>query len=50
MGHHYHVGLVARLTEGGNFDQRLNDVGTMEAIGMDIYSIIDGGARPRTSR
>ena len=46
MGHHYHVGLVARLAEGGNFDQRLNDVGTMEAIGMDIYSIIDGARGP----
>ena len=46
MGHHYHVGLVARLTEQNNLDQRLNDVGTMEAIGMDIYSIIDGARGP----
>ena len=46
MGHHYHMGLVARLGEKGNFDQRLNDVGTMEAIGMDIYSIIDGARGP----
>ena len=46
MGHHYHAGLVARLAEQNNFDQRLNDIGTMEAIGMDIYSIIDGARGP----
>ena len=46
MGHHYHVGLVARLGDEGSFDQRLNDVGTMKAIGMDIYSIIDGARGP----
>ena len=46
MGHHYHVGLVARLGDEGSFDQRLNDMGTMEAIGMDIYSIIDGARGP----
>ena len=46
MGHHYHVGLVARLGEEGNFDQRLNDIGTMEAIGVDIYSVIDGARGP----
>ncbi|MGI9174976.1 MAG: hypothetical protein ACR2GR_06625, partial [Rhodothermales bacterium] len=46
MGHHYHVGLVERLGEKGGFDQRLNDVATMKAIGMDIYSIIDGARGP----
>ena len=46
MGHHYHVGLVRRLREGGGFDQRLNDVATMRAIGVDIYSVIDGVRGP----
>lgn len=46
MGHHYHVGLVARLRERGSFDYRLNDVETMEAIGVDIYGVIDGARGP----
>ena len=46
MGHHYHVGLVDRLRKAGSFDQRINDVATMQGIGMDIYSIIDGARGP----
>jgi hypothetical protein len=46
MGHHYHVGLVARLRERGGFDHRLNDVATMKAIGVDIYGVIDGVRGP----
>ncbi len=46
MGHHYHVGLVRRLKEKGGFDQRLNDISTMKAIGVDIFSIIDGVRGP----
>ena len=46
MGHHYHVGLVRRLEEAGGLDHRLNDVGTMEAVGVDIYGVIDGARGP----
>lgn len=46
MGHHYHVGLVKRLKELGNFDQRLNDISTMKSVGVDIYSIVDGARGP----
>ena len=46
MGHHYHVGLVARLTKRGGFDHRLNDVETMQAVGVDIYGVIDGARGP----
>jgi hypothetical protein len=46
MGHHYHVGMVARLQEIGNFDQQLNDVGTMKGVGVDIFSVIDGARGP----
>jgi len=46
MGHHYHVGLVRRLKELGGFDQRINDIATMQGIGVDIFSIIDGVRGP----
>jgi hypothetical protein len=46
MGHHYHVGLVRRLKEIGSFDQRINDVGTMRGVGIDIFSVIDGARGP----
>ena len=46
MGHHYHVGLVQRLHQRGGFDQRLNDVATMKAIGVNIYGVIDGVRGP----
>ncbi len=46
MGHHYHVGMVARLKELGGIDQRLNDVETMKAIGVNIYGVIDGVRGP----
>lgn len=46
MGHHYHVGLVKRLQEKGSFDQRLNDIATMKAVGVDIYGVIDGARGP----
>ena len=43
MGSHYHVGLVPRLREIGGLDNRLNDVESMKAVGVNIYGIIDGG-------
>ena len=46
MGHHYHVGLVQRLGEMGGLDQRINDVATMKAVGVDIYGVIDGARGP----
>lgn len=46
MGHHYHVGMVKRLQAMGGFDQRLNDISTMKALGVDIYSVIDGARGP----
>ena len=46
MGHHYHAGLVKRLRQRGGFDQRLNDIATMKAIGVDIYGVIDGARGP----
>ncbi len=46
MGHHYHVGLVKRLRQRGGFDQRLNDIATMKAIGVNIYGVIDGVRGP----
>ena len=46
MGHHYHVGLVKRLKELGGFDRRLNDLAAIEAVGIDIFSIIDGARGP----
>ncbi len=46
MGHHYHVGLVKRLKEYRSFDQRINDISAMKAIGVDIFSIIDGARGP----
>ena len=42
MGSHYHVGMVPRLKESGSLDNRLNDVESMKAIGVNIYGIIDG--------
>ena len=42
MGSHYHVGMVPRLKETGSLDNRLNDVESMKAIGVNIYGIIDG--------
>jgi hypothetical protein len=42
MGSHYHVGMVPRLKESGSLDDRLNDVESMKAIGVNIYGIIDG--------
>lgn len=42
MGSHYHVGIVPRLKETGSLDNRLNDVESMKAIGVNIYGIIDG--------
>ncbi len=46
MGHHYHVGMVARLNKLSGIDKRLNDVETMKGIGVDIYSVIDGVRGP----
>jgi hypothetical protein len=46
MGHHYHVGLVKRLTEHGGFDYRLNDIESMKAIGVNVYGVIDGVRGP----
>jgi hypothetical protein len=42
MGSHYHVGMVPRLKETGSLDNRLNDVDSMKAVGVNIYGIIDG--------
>jgi hypothetical protein len=42
MGSHYHVGMVPRLEESGSLDNRLNDVESMKAVGVNIYGIIDG--------
>jgi hypothetical protein len=42
MGSHYHVGIVPRLKELGSLDDRLNDVESMKAVGVNIYGIIDG--------
>jgi len=42
MGSHYHVGMVPRLKESGSLDDRLNDVESMKAVGVNIYGIIDG--------
>ena len=42
MGSHYHVGIVPRLKETGSLDNRLNDVESMKAAGVNIYGIIDG--------
>lgn len=46
MGSHYHVGMVKRLEEKGGLDQRLNDIGTMKGVGVDIYGVIDGVRGP----
>ena len=41
MGSHYHAGLVERLHESGGLDNRLNDVESAKAIGINIFGIID---------
>lgn len=46
MGHHYHVGLVKRLKEKGGNHNRLNDIGSVKSIGIDIFSVIDGARGP----
>jgi hypothetical protein len=46
MGHHYHVGLVKRLKNKGGYHNRLNDIGSIKAIGIDIFSVIDGARGP----
>ena len=46
MGSHYHVGMVRRLEESGSLDDRLNDVESAKAIGINIFGVIDG-ARAR---
>ena len=43
MGSHYHVGMVKRLKESGSLDNRLNDVESAKAIGINIFGVIDGG-------
>jgi hypothetical protein len=42
MGSHYHVGLVPRLKEAGSLDDRLNDVESLKAVGINIFGVIDG--------
>lgn len=42
MGSHYHVGLVPRLEESGGLDNRLNDVESLKAVGINIFGVIDG--------
>jgi hypothetical protein len=41
MGQHYHVGLVRRLKESGSLDNRLNDIESIKAAGINIFGIID---------
>jgi len=43
MGSHYHVGMVRRLEESGSLDNRLNDVESIKAVGINIFGVIDGG-------
>jgi hypothetical protein len=42
MGSHYHVGMVPRLKESGSLNNRLNDVESLKAIGINIFGVIDG--------
>jgi hypothetical protein len=42
MGSHYHVGMVPRLKESGSLDNRLNDVESAKALGINIFGVIDG--------
>src|SRR5207244_12527158 len=42
MGSHYHVGLVPRLKASGSLDDRLNDVESLKAVGINIFGVIDG--------
>jgi hypothetical protein len=42
MGSHYHVGLVPRLKDAGSLDDRLNDVESLKAVGINIFGVIDG--------
>ncbi len=46
MGSHYHVGMVPRLKQSGSLDNRLNDVESAKAVGINIFGVIDG-ARAR---
>lgn len=46
MGSHFHVGMVPRLKESGSLDNRLNDVESAKAVGINIFGVIDG-ARAR---
>jgi hypothetical protein len=48
MGSHYHVGMVPRLKESGSLDNRLNDVESAKALGINIFGVIDG-ARGRST-
>ncbi len=48
MGSHYHVGMVPRLKESGSLDNRLNDVESAKAVGINIFGVIDG-ARARAT-
>jgi hypothetical protein len=47
MGSHYHVGMVPRLKETGSRDNRLNDVESAKAIGINIFGVIDGARAGR---
>jgi len=49
MGSHYHVGMVPRLKESGSLDNRLNDVESAKAVGINIFGVIDGGRGARDS-
>ena len=42
MGSHYHVGMVPRLKESGSLNNRLNDVESLKALGINIFGVIDG--------
>lgn len=46
MASHFHVGMVPRLKESGSLDNRLNDVESAKAVGINIFGVIDG-ARAR---
>lgn len=48
MGSHYHVGMVPRLKASGSLDNRLNDVESARAVGLNIFGVIDG-ARGRAT-
>ena len=48
MGSHYHVGMVSRLKESGSLDNRLNDVESAKALGINIFGVIDGARGGRS--